>query len=190
MPQHTHEFGKYGARGIKGSQAVARQLDTLANYITSPVTTRRGLQARLHYLTRTPRALTNARNAGLTATTRTIKKWLNGTQQPTPQNLQRIDTAYRTVRRHNITRHLLHRLNNNGHGTRVEIHPLNQSHVPPPHQRTTPHRTLTIRHWDPIIHAWTTNNPHALDTAWTHHLTTLGSQWGQYEYVTNIGFPA
>lgn len=56
MPQHTGEFGVHGARGVKGSEAVARQLDTLAGVIATPVTTRRGLPARLHYLTRTEHA--------------------------------------------------------------------------------------------------------------------------------------
>lgn len=30
MPEPNLEFGKYGARGIKGHEAVARQLDALA----------------------------------------------------------------------------------------------------------------------------------------------------------------
>lgn len=37
--------GEYGARGIKGHEAVARQLDALAGYIATPVTARRGLLA-------------------------------------------------------------------------------------------------------------------------------------------------
>ncbi|MFF5442231.1 transcriptional regulator [Streptomyces achromogenes] len=190
MPEHTIDFGKYGAQGIKGHQAVARQLDALADFIASPITTRRGLLARLHYLTRTPHARAAARDAGLTVTDRTLKAWLQGTRNPTRHNLARIEAAYRTVRRHNVARYLLARLNRTGRGTRVEIHPLNQSGVSTAHQRVVEFRTLNIRHWEAIINAWSTGDDQALDDAWIEQITDLGSQWGQYEYVTNIGFAA
>ncbi|MBW8706942.1 hypothetical protein MBT84_45660 [Streptomyces sp. MBT84] len=64
MPERNKHFGLYGARGIKGHEAVARQLDALAGYIATPVTVRRGLLARLHYLTRTDHARAAAREAG------------------------------------------------------------------------------------------------------------------------------
>lgn len=190
MPQHTIEFGKFGAQGVKGHEAVARQLDALADFIASPVTTRRGLMARLHYLTRTPHARAAAREAGLTVTDRTLRAWLAGARNPTPHNLVRIDTAYRTVRRHNIARYLLARLNRRGRGTRVEIHPLDQSGVRPPHQRFVEFRTLNVRRWEAIVDAWAACDDQALDDAWTDQIIDLGSQWGQYEYVTNIGFAA
>ena len=49
------------------------------------------------------------------------------------KNRAAIEQAYLTVRRVNVARYLLDRLNR---GTRVEIHPLNQSQVSRPHQRT------------------------------------------------------
>ncbi|MFE9126458.1 transcriptional regulator [Streptomyces sp. NPDC003328] len=190
MPQHTGDFGAYGARGVKGSEAVARQLDTLAGGIATPVTTRRGLLARLHYLTRTEHARAAAREAGLTVTDRTLKAWLAGGRSPSRPNLERIETAYRAVRRHNVARYLLGRLNREGRGTRVELHPLNQSQVPRPRQRFVEFRTLNVRHWDAIVRAWTESDLQALDDAWTDQIVDLGSQWGQYEYVTNVGFAA
>ncbi|RMI42491.1 transcriptional regulator [Streptomyces triticirhizae] len=190
MPERTIDFGKYGAQGIKGFEAVARQLDALADFIASPVTTRRGLLARLHYLTRTSRARAAAREAGLTVTDRTLKAWLAGTRNPTKRNLTRIDTAYRAVRRQNVARYLLARLNREGRGTRVEIHPLNQSGVRPPHQRVVEFRTLNIRRWGAIVEAWAAGDDQALDDAWIEQIVDLGSQWGQYEYVTNVGFAA
>jgi hypothetical protein len=48
MPEKNIDFGKFGARGIRGSDAVARQLDRLAGHIVTPVTAKRGLMARLH----------------------------------------------------------------------------------------------------------------------------------------------
>ncbi|MFJ2950715.1 transcriptional regulator [Streptomyces sp. NPDC087226] len=190
MPERTLEFGLYGARGIKGHQAVARQLDALVDYIASPPTTRRGLAARLHYLTRTPHALAAARAAGLTVTDRTLKAWLDGARRPSNANLARVEDAYRTVRRHNVARHLSARLHRAGRGTRVEIHPVNQSGVERPRQRAVEYRTLNIRHWEAIVDAWAAGDEQAMDDAWVEQIVDLGSQWGQYEYVTNIGFAA
>lgn len=190
MPERNIEFGKFGARGIKGYEVVARQLDALAGFIATPITQKRGLMARLHYLTRTPHAREQAREAGLTVTDRTLKAWLDGKRSPSRKNLERIDTAYRTVRRQNVARYLTRRLNNRGRGTRVEIHPLNQSQVPGPNQRVLEYRTLNIRHWDRIVQAWAAGDDQGLDEAWIDQIVDLGSQWGQYEYVSNIGFAA
>lgn len=187
MPERNVDFGKFGAIGIKGHEAVARQLDALAGYIATPVTAQRGLLARLHYLTRTDHARAAARAAGLTVTDRTLEAWLNGKRRPLKKNLEAIEQAYRTVRRENVARYLLARLNR---GTRVEIHPLNQSQVDRPHQRTVESRTMNVRHWDQIIAAWAAGDDQQLDDAWVDKVVDLGSQWGQYEYVTNIGFAA
>ncbi|MFI6881169.1 transcriptional regulator [Streptomyces sp. NPDC050400] len=190
MPERTLQFGKFGAQGIQGHAAVARQLDHLAGFIATPITQRRGLLARLHYLTRSARTREAARAAGLTATDRTINGWLEGKHSPSRANLARIESAYQRVRRQNVARHLLQRLNRDGRGTRVEIHPLNQSHVPRPLQRVVEHRTLNVRRWDNLVQAWADGDDQALDAAWADHVTDLGSQWGQYEHVTNIGFAA
>jgi hypothetical protein len=191
MPERNIEFGMYGARGIKGHEAVARQLDALAGYIATPITARRGLTARLHYLTRTDHARTAAHEAGLTVTDRTLRAWLDGRRSPSKKNLTHIETAYRTVRRHNVARYLLTRLNREGRGTRVEFHPLNQSQVDRPRQRVVAYRTLNVRRWERIVEAWARDDEQALDDAWISDVVVdLGSEWGQYEYVTNIGFAA
>ncbi|MCX4400164.1 transcriptional regulator (plasmid) [Streptomyces sp. NBC_00053] len=191
MPEKTIDFGKFGARGIKGSDAVIRQLDDLAGGIVTPVTAKRGLMARLHYLTKTDHSRAAAKDAGLTVTDRTLQAWLEGKRRPSKANLERIDAAYRTVRRRNVAKHLLARLNRDGRGTRVEIHPLNQSQVARPLQRVVEYRTMNVRGWDRIVGAWAAGDDQSLDDAWTNDvLPDLGSQWGQYEYVTNIGFAA
>jgi len=191
VPERNIEFGKFGARGIKGHEAVARQLDALAGFVATPITARRGLLARLHYLTRSDHAHQAAREAGLTVTDRTIKAWLDGKRSPSTKNLDKIETAYRTVRRHNVARYLLARLNREGRGTRVEFHPFNQSQVPRPHQRVIEYRTLNVRHWDRIVQAWAEDDQQALDDAWVNDaVVDLGSQWGEYEYVTAVGFAA
>ncbi|MFH9970038.1 transcriptional regulator [Streptomyces mirabilis] len=190
MPERNIEFGKYGARGFKGHEAVARQLDDLAGYIATPVTARRGLLARMHYLTRSDHARAAARAAGLTVTDRTLRAWLDGARSPSRKNLERIERAYRSVRRENVARYLLARLNREGRGTRVEIHPVNQSQVDRPRQRVVEFRTLNVRHWDRIVAAWAAGDDQELDDAWVDQVIDLGSQWGQYEYVTNVGFAA
>ncbi|MFS8202605.1 transcriptional regulator [Streptomyces sp. CWNU-52B] len=190
MPERTIDFGKYGARGVKGHELVARRLDSYVTYLTTPLTTERGLLARLHYLTRTDHARRAARAAGLSVTDATLNAWLKGERRPLKKNLAAIEDAYRTVRRANVARYLLTRLNREGRGTRVEIHPLNQSLVSRPLQRTLEHRTLNVRNWDRIIDAWAAANDRALDDAWIEKIVDLGSQWGQYEYCTSIGFAA
>ncbi|NEB32806.1 transcriptional regulator [Streptomyces sp. SID14446] len=190
MPERNIEFGKYGARGLKGHEAVARQLDDLAGYIATSVTVRRGLLARLHYLTRSDHARSAARAAGLTVTDRTLRAWLDGRRSPSRKNLERIERVYRTVRRENVARYLTARLNREGRGTRVEIHPLNQSQVERPRQREVSLRHMNVRRWDRIVAAWAAGNDSELDEAWVDQVIDLGSQWGQYEYVTNIGFAA
>jgi len=190
VPDRTRQFGLYGAQGEKGSQAAARVLDRLAlkGGIISPVTTRRGLHARLRYLDSRPgrQAMTDA---GITVPPRVIRAWRAGTRRPNHTNLTRIDAAYTAHRRRNVARHLLHRLNAHG-GTRVEIHPLNQQTVPDPRRRALNFRRLRIRRWDRIIAAWQAQDDEALADAWDDALTDLGSEWGKYEYVTSIGFAA
>lgn len=111
--------------------------------------------------------------------------WLAGARTPSRKNLAAIEQAYRTVRHVNVARYLLARLNR---GTRVEIHPLNQSQVSRPHKRTVGYRSMNVRHW--IIAAWAAGDDQGLDDARVDVLVDLGSEWGQYEYVTNIGFVA
>jgi hypothetical protein len=70
----------------------------------------------------------------------TVKAWLDGRRSPSKRNVDRIERAYRTVRRENVARYLTARLNREGCGSRVEIHPLNQSQVsrPPLGRRGVP----------------------------------------------------
>lgn len=190
MPERNSDFGRFGASGVRGSELVGRKLDDLAGGIATPVTAKRGLMARLNYLTRSEHARQAARDAGLTVTDRTLKAWLEGKRRPSAKNLKKIDDAYRVVRRQNVARHLLKRLNANG-GTRVEIHPLNQSGVARPLQRDVPFRHMNVRRWDRIVGAWAAGDYHGLDAAWTDDiLPDLGSQYGAYEYCTNVGFAA
>lgn len=190
MPGRTGEFGLYGARGEKGSQAAAGVLDRLAfeGGIVSAVTTRRGLRARLRYLDSGPGRRAMAA-AGITVPPRVVRAWRVGSRRPNAANLARIDTAYRSQRRRNVARHLLGRLNAGG-GTQVEIHPLHQQAVPDPRRRALEFRRLRVRRWDAIVAAWQAGDEEALADAWDDALVGLGSEWGMYEYVASVGFAA
>ncbi|MFF7048220.1 hypothetical protein ACFY94_07655 [Streptomyces griseorubiginosus] len=107
---------------------------------------------------------------------------------PSRRNLAAIEQAYRTVRRENVARYLAARLNRDGRGTRVEIHPLNQSRDSRPRQRPVEFRALNVRRWDRIVAVWAVGDDQELDDAWVDQVIDFG--WGQYEYVTNIGFAA
>lgn len=72
----------------------------------------------------------------------------------------------------------------------MEIHPINQSQVPQPLQRVVEYRTMNVRRWDRIVGSWAAGDRQSLDAAWQDTIVDLGSQWGQYEYVTNVGFAA
>jgi hypothetical protein len=196
VPDRTLNFGLYGAQGQKSAQLAGEVLDRLAieGGIRSPVTSRRGLGARLNYLTNSPAGYEAMREAGITVARGTLRRWLQHKQTPTRDNLARIDAAYRAYRRRNVSRHLLQRLNARG-GTRVEIQPLDQSAVADPRRRVIAtdragFRRLRIRNWDRIVEAWAAHDDEALADAWEHWLTDLGSQWGQYEYATSVGFSA
>lgn len=189
MPEYTHDPGHYGAQGVRASNAARNRLDELAGGITSPVTTDRGLHARLRYLTGSPAGYQAMEAAGIRVRPRTLMSWLAEEQTPSKANLQRLDDAYKALRRENVARHLTQRLNAGG-GTRVELHPLDQSAVERRHQRIIPHRQMNIRRWDHLISAWATGNSEQFAHLWDDQLTDLGSQWGQYEYVTAVGFGA
>ncbi|KPC91289.1 hypothetical protein [Streptomyces albus] len=195
MPEYTMNFGLYGAHGRKSSELAGEVLDRLAaeGGIRSPVTTRRGLTARLNYLTNSPTGYQAMREAGITVARGTLRRWLQRKQTPSRDNLARLDAAYRAYRHRNVARHLLQRLNARG-GTWVEIQPLDQSAVADPRKRViepvAEFRRLKIRTWDQIVKAWAAGDDAALDAAWVEWLKTLGSDWGKYEYATSVGFSA
>ncbi|WP_406300106.1 transcriptional regulator [Embleya sp. NBC_00888] len=193
MPYRSLEPGKYGMRGTRASALAAQRLDELADGITSPVDTERGLAARLRYLTASTAGYTAMDTAGITVTPRTLAAWLAEDQTPNRANLRRIDAAYRDLRRRNVARSLIHRLNNGGRGTRVELHPHDQSGVRDQHRRVgvAGHRSVNVRRWDAIVRAWAAGDERALDEEWTDGvLADLGSDWGGYEYATGVGFAA
>lgn len=186
-------FGYYGTRGIPGAEALARELEKHVPGITSSVETERGLAARLRYLTASSAGYEAMERAGISATPRTLIAWLSEQRTPHRANRQKIDAAYWDLRRRNMAAHLKRRLNAGG-GTRIEIHPADQTQTQQPHRRDITVRRLTVRSthgiWDDMVDAWIARDNQALDTIWDEIITDIGSDWDSYAYVSSIGFGA
>lgn len=185
--------GGRGAKGISGGEAISRRLDELAGTIKSDVSSERGLEARLKYLTNSPRGYAAMERAGIDVKPRTLIAWLSGDREPNKANLGKIERAYQNLRRQNIVRSMKRRLSKNGRGTRVEVHPVNQSAVAPQQQRDLEVRRFNIRpnKWDELVDAWAAGDVGAMDAIWEDIAEAdLGSEWGAYVMVSGIGFGA
>ncbi|MEU6444998.1 transcriptional regulator [Streptomyces sp. NPDC047046] len=183
------ELGLYGARGMSGGEALARQLDYQASNRLLSVNTPHGLTIRLRYLTWDNGGDQWLRRAGITATDRTIARWKNGQQRPRPANLKKIDRAFWIRRRAHLTECYKRRLWDDGRGTRIEIHPVNQKQVEANRHRELRVRRINVRmQWAPIVDAWSSNDYAALDDLWQSIASDLGSDHSAYSYVSHVGF--
>lgn len=157
--------------------------------IRSSPDSHRGVRARLNYLT-SPAGQEAMRQAGITATPRTMNAWQSGTRMPNRANRARLDSAYWDLRRRNVAASLKHRLASAG-GTRVEIDPVDQSRVHIKHRRALNTRHLTIRphHWNTAVDAWLEDDEQALDDLWDNEITPdLGTDYDAYTYVSSVGW--
>ncbi|WP_332880928.1 transcriptional regulator [Streptomyces sp. NBC_00564] len=183
-------YGHYGAAGVSGGLALARQLDERAGINDlPPVSDPRGLAIRLRYLAWDEQGLTWLRLAQITVTERTIARWNTARQRPLPANLEKIDRAFWACRRHNLVGYYKQRLWDGGRGTRIEIHPVDQQHVAPNRRRDLNLRTINVRtDWRRVVDAWNSGDQQALDDAWNSISDSLGSDHGAYRSVSYIGF--
>ncbi|MDH6129921.1 hypothetical protein P3T39_006914 [Kitasatospora sp. GP82] len=185
------ELGKYQARGIEGGVAMAIHLDSevMKRGIKSPITSKRGLSARMKYLSEKKGGAEAMAAAGITAQPRTVKKWVNGESTPRPDNLAKIDAAYWSLKGRNLAPRLKQLLDNNGAGTEIEIYPVDQSQVPEKYQRDIDVRRINLRNvWEDFVDAWVEDDFRALDEIWDEVLNQLGSDYDSYTYVQHVGF--
>ncbi|MFE3124016.1 hypothetical protein ACFXHD_11415 [Streptomyces hydrogenans] len=188
------QWQKTDARGMKGGEALIHELNRIVHTsgITSPVTTHRGLTARLRYLD------SPAGRAELTAqgvSPRTIRTWMKakGKTSPTTASRDRIDAAYWHRRRENLIRSgwLVKHLDNSGHGRRMEIYPVDQTHVDTQYRRDLTTRTITVRYiWDDLVKAWADKNSNTVDEIWDDVISDLDSDYNAYAYVSSVGISA
>ncbi|MEU6934945.1 transcriptional regulator [Streptomyces sp. NPDC046374] len=140
---------------MSGGEALARQLDYQAGRRLPSVNTPRGLAIRLRYLTWDNRGDQWLRGAGITATDETIARWKSGQQRPRPANLKKIDRAFWICRRNSLAEYYKRRLWDDGRGTHIEIHPVDQKQVESSRRRELRMRRINIRrHWAAIVDAW------------------------------------
>lgn len=186
------DFSKYQAHGIPGSAALATELERIIREtgIRSPIETRRGLNARLHYLDST-----TGREALTAAGVRpaTLRRWQTGKATPSRRSREKIEQAYKNLRTHNMIRSgaLTKRLERSGAGTRVEIYPVDQADVYAERRRDVQQRSVQVRDWTGIVPAWAAGDMAQLDQAWGDVISDhIGSEYVAYAYVTGIGIAA
>ncbi|MEU4924593.1 transcriptional regulator [Streptomyces parvus] len=185
------EFGKYGADGAPGGEALGVAMEGMVRGISSPVDSERGLAARLNYLTKSDAGYEAMDRAGVHVSPRTLMAWLAEERTPNKANLARLDAAYWDLRRRNVAADLKARLNNEGRGTRVEINPVNQIGVPQKYRRDLAPRSVNVRGvWDRAVDAWMDDDLDELDAVWDEVLDLIGSDYDGYSYVSSIGWSA
>ncbi|MDI3347541.1 hypothetical protein ACFW0U_21075 [Streptomyces albidoflavus] len=185
------EFGKHHAQGQKGAQALGQEIERIARQggITSPVTTPRGLRARLRYLDSPAGRLALAEHG---VSSRLLRAWAAG-RTPSRAKLAAVDAAYWGRRRENLVRSgaLKRLLDNEGRGRRIEIYPVDQSAVPEKRKRVISQRTVTARYiWDDAVGAWASGDLNTLDEIWDDVISDLDSDYAAYAYVESIGISA
>ncbi|MFD5342242.1 transcriptional regulator [Streptomyces anulatus] len=194
-------FGHYGAQGTPGGEALGIALGRMVNGISSPVDSDRGFAARVRYLTKTDAGYEAMDRAGVHVSPRTLMAWLAEERRPRSKAmLARVDAAYWDLRRRNVAKDLKARLHNGGRGTRVEINPVNESHVDRKNQRgeglrrRLSTRDVNVRDldlWDRAVDAWMDDDEVELDDVWQQICQDhLGTDWEAYAYVDSIGWDA
>ncbi|MEE1813891.1 hypothetical protein PUR59_02460 [Streptomyces sp. SP18ES09] len=172
------EFGKFNARGMKGGEALILELNRIvySSGIASPVTSKRGLKARLRYLD-SPAGRQALKGQGVTA--RTLRSWTEGKSTPMRANL---------IRSGWLKRHL----DNGGRGRRMEVYPVDQSHVPAERARATlQQRSINVRYiWGDLVDAWASQAADTVDEIWDDVISDLDSDYGAYAYVASVGIGA
>jgi hypothetical protein len=169
--------GDYGAQGRPSWELLWERLDSLVEY-------RVGWRAQLRYLDQTRGGAALLGAEGLVPNRRQRARWAGG-GRPTAANQAAIDRAYRSLRRRNVVRFLLRRLNQPG--VRVEVHPESQKPVQGPRRRDLQARQVRIRSWDILVQAWSIGDTNAFQQAWLSALEDIGSDWGAYEYSSSVG---
>ncbi|MFF3555018.1 hypothetical protein ACFYXL_16630 [Streptomyces tsukubensis] len=185
------ERQKYNARRVRGARALHAEIARIARTggITSPVTAPRGLKARLRY---PDSSAGRAELAAQGIPRRLLRSWERGTT-PSAAKREAVDTAHGNRRRRNLVRSgaLKRILDNNGHGRRMEIFPVDQSTVPDKHRRPLSDRSIQARCiWDDAIRAWAADDLDTLDDIWDDVISELDSDFAAYAYVSAIGIGA
>ncbi|MFI6771140.1 helix-turn-helix domain-containing protein [Streptomyces sp. NPDC050355] len=158
--------GAFGAKGTPLGRAVAEFLDEAAagrqRGIKSPITTRRGLKARLNQL---------GKNRELAAQhgikPRDLNDWAKGRRNPRKASLDKIERAYQETLAHRSAagRRAVRREFDRGRGATIQVTPLDQRAVPQQRRRDIPEAEIRITQyrWGPMLDAWENDDYDAME---------------------------
>ncbi|MEU5157776.1 MULTISPECIES: hypothetical protein [Actinomycetes] len=151
--------GALGAAGTPLGRAVAEFLDEAAagrqRGVKSPITTRRGLDARLRQLNE-HRDIAIQHGVKLSS----LNNWTNGRRDPRKRkaSLEKIERAYQAVlaQRSTAGRRAVRKEFDRGRGANIQVTPLNQAAVREKHRRVIQPGEIRISEyrWAPLLKAW------------------------------------
>ncbi|WP_030693724.1 hypothetical protein [Streptomyces globisporus] len=183
-----------GRERNEGWRALILELNRIVHAwgIASPVTSRRGLAARLRYLG-SPAGREALKDRGIPL--RTIRTWMKskGTVSLIPVSRERIDAAYWARHRENLIRsgRLVKHLDDEGRGRRMETHPVDQTCVEAKCRCDLRTRTIAVRYiWTDLVDAWATRDANLVDENGDDVISVLDSEYNAYAYVSSVGIGA
>jgi hypothetical protein len=181
-------FGQFGAEGIEGGRALARSLDerTFDYDVGWWRSEEERLRRAVRYLTRKTGGSAALHAHGVQEDAGTLAAWLEEPAVPDADQRQRLEKAFRDLRRRNITPSVIRQLNARG-GTRIEITPVAQEGVQDRHRRQLRLRVKNIYRWDDIVRAWAQQDSLQMEHLWADIIGDLDSDYRKYEYVSYIG---
>jgi hypothetical protein len=179
--------GELGAQGVEGGRALSASLD---RRVFDDVPWRRSDKELLHqaldYLVKKKSATSALHAHGVTADVETLIVWRSKTYTPDLEQQQRLQQAFRELRRRNIAPYLTRVLNADG-GTRIEIHPVDQQAVEARHRRDLRVRWKNIWRWNKIIAVWVREDSLEMEHLWQDLMSEMESDHRSYYYVRHIG---
>lgn len=186
------EWG-HGKYGPTGGELIRDAFDAYARsrLIRSDPNSRRGVSARLNYLTSHRGGVEALQAQGLAARPRTLRGWLAGLVVPRRSSREAIDRAYRELRIRNVARELRRRL---ADGRRITVEPLPADAVP--HTKQTRQGQFDDREvfvdggtWARFVDAWEDDDDRYMDDIWMDDVCgDLGSPPEAYYEVAHVGF--
>lgn len=179
-------FGELGANGIEGGQALAVSLDARVFDAGWTRSEQELLEQAVQYLSVKKGAAAALQAHSITTDPAALTAWLPPGQAPGSDVQQRVQQAFRDLRRRNVAPWLTRHLNAGG-GTRIEIHPVDQERVEARHRRPLRVRKKNIYRWNPIVQAWASQDFLQMEHQWQQEISDLDSDYRSYQYVHHIG---
>lgn len=179
-------FGHLGARGVEGGRALAAGLEQRVFDDRAWHDDVRRLRQAVRYLNTRAGGAAAMKAHDVTADPATLTAWLSRTLTPGPDQQQRLERAFRDLRRRNVAPYLTRVLNAGG-GSRIEIHPVDQGGVDARHQRELRVRWKNVWRWNTIIKAWAREDSLEMEYLWQDLVSDMDSDHRSYHYVHHIG---